>query len=276
MSDLETAGSAVFGTPELDSKPHWQISSNVLCNYMKKQEYLDMILNNQAIIPRYVMEPIEYLNLRDLKKICFPMTCFCDIPFSKVGTHMSRYGEYGIGLDKVAVQERYRIQPIHYMSDNSPLVDDFRDAFLKFYEAEDGINASNEILVDYLVSTLVYMKPIWGQEKNQKGELESYIYQDECEWRYIPSDNFPEEFRPLVLPQHETTDYAKEAFSTALAKHTECWLSFDWEDVRHLMVPDELAVKNTISTIENLSMSEDEKHILISKIEISRRFVDNM
>ena len=37
----------------------------------------------------------------------------CDIPFSKVSTHMSRYGEYGIGLDKEAVLKNYGIQPIH-------------------------------------------------------------------------------------------------------------------------------------------------------------------
>lgn len=276
MSDLEITDPSVFGTPELENRPRWKISSNVLCNYMKKQEYLDMVLKNQAIIPRYVMEPIEYLNLGDLKKICFPMTCFCDIPFSKVGTHMSRYGEYGIGLDKVAVQERYRIQPIHYMSDNSPLTDDFRSAFLNFYGTEKRVEESVEVLLNYLLSTLVYMKPIWGQEKNKKGELERYIYQDECEWRYIPSDNFPDELGPFILPQHETTDNARDAFSAALAKHTECWLSFEWKDVRYLMVPDDAALKKTISTIESLSLSEDERHILISKIEISGRFADNM
>lgn len=112
---------------DLGNVLHWNNSSNVLCNYMKKQEYLDRIIKNQAIIPRYVIEPIEYLKLKDLKKICFPMTCFCDIPFSKVSTHMSHYGEYGIGLDKEAVLKRYRIQPIHYINDNSPLTDDFRE-----------------------------------------------------------------------------------------------------------------------------------------------------
>ena len=76
---------------------HWNLSSNVLCNYMKEQSYLDLILKNRAIIPRYVIEPVKYLAIDGLDQICFPMTCFCDIPFSKVSVHMSRYGEYGIG-----------------------------------------------------------------------------------------------------------------------------------------------------------------------------------
>lgn len=263
-------------TPDLGNTLHWRNSSNVLCNYMKKQEYLDMILKNQAIIPRYVMEPIGYLNLGDLKKICFPMTCFCDIPFSKVGTHMSRYGEYGIGLDKVAVLRSFRIQPIHYMNENSPLTDDFRRAFMSFFNSDTRVDESAEVLLDYLLSTIVYMKPIWGQEKNKEGNLENYVYQDECEWRYIPSDYFPEELRPIILPQAETSDNARDVFSKALARHKECWLKFNWEDVRYLMVPDEMAVKATIATIEGLELERDEKHLLISKIEISRRFSDNM
>lgn len=263
-------------TPDLGNNLHWNNSSNVLCNYMKKQEYLNLVLKNQAIIPRYVIEPVGYLNLGTIKKICFPMTCFCDIPFSRVGTHMSRYGEYGIGLDKVAVLRNYRIQPIHYMNESSPLTDDFKEAFLKFANSESAPAESTEVLLDYLVSTLMYMKPIWGQEKNKEGNLEKYVYQDECEWRFIPADNFPDELRPIVLRQRETTEKGRDAYSVALANHKECWLSFDWNEVHYLMVPDEKAARETITTIESLDMDESEKHWLISKIEISRRFSDNM
>lgn len=262
--------------PNLKNKLHWNNSSNVLCNYMQKQQYLDMIIKNQAIIPRYVMEPVGYLNLGDLKKICFPMTCFCDIPFSKVSTHMSRYGEYGIGLDKETVLQKYRIQPIHYMNEHSPLTDDFNKAFMTFYSSENRVDETMEVLLDYLLSTIVYMKPIWGMEINKDGNLEEYVYQDECEWRYIPSDNFPVELRPIILPQIETTDNAKEVFSKALAKHEECWLKFNWDDVRYLIVPDEKSLKETITTITSLNLTEEEKYLLISKIEISSRFSDNM
>ena len=262
--------------PELGDELHWNNSSNVLCNYMKKQEYLNLILKNQAIIPRYVIEPVGYLNLGDLKSICFPMTCFCDIPFSKVGSHMSRYGEYGIGVDKVAVLKKYKIQPIHYMNENSPLTDDFRNAFMSFYNSDIRVDNSAEVLLDYLLSTMVYMKPIWGWEKNKEDNLEKYVYQDECEWRYIPADHFPEDLKPIILRQRETSKNSRDAFSKALANHEECWLKFKWEDVRYLIVPDEIALKATIATIEKLNLEEEEKHMLIAKIEISRGFLDNM
>lgn len=260
-------------TPELGNNLHWNISSNVLCNYMKKQEYLDLILKNAAIIPRYVLENLDYLSLGNVRSICFPMTCFCDIPFSKVSTHMSRYGEYGIGLDKQAVLNKYRVQPIHYMSGASPLIDDFRQAFQT--ARSEKLEGASKTLAAYLTSSLMYMKPISGFEENKDGEKELYVYQDECEWRYIPSDNFPDELH-LILKQNETSVRAKEKYSMALRNHTECWLSFDWQDVRYIMVPDEMAVKHTIKTIKNLDMEEEEMLVLISRIEISKRFSDNM
>lgn len=261
------------GIPELGNSLHWNNSSNVLCNYMKEQKFLNLILQKSAIIPRYVIEPVDYLNLQDIRKICFPMTCFCDIPFSKVSTHMTHYGEYGIGLDKKAVLEKYRVQPIHYINENSPLAEDFREAFQ--VSLDEKFIGKARILANYLTSTLMYMKPIWGLETNDKGIRKEYVYQDECEWRYIPSDNFPENLH-LILKQGETTEKGKDEYTKALENHNECWLKFEWSEVRYIIVPDEAAVKNTIATIRTLEITESEKDLLISKIEISRRFAENM
>ena len=50
-------------TPELEQNLHWHNSSNVLCNYMREPEYLIKILKKQAIIPRYVTEPLDFLKV---------------------------------------------------------------------------------------------------------------------------------------------------------------------------------------------------------------------
>lgn len=258
------------GTPQLEQQLHWNNSANVLCNYMKEQGYLDLILKNRAIIPRYVIEAVKYLNIKELDQICFPMTCFCDIPFSKVSTHMSHYGEYGIGLDKTAVLKKYTIQPVHYMNEKSALTADFREAFGSFYKTEEKFFQGSRTLLNYVASTLMFMKPIWGYENGRE-----YVYQDECEWRYIPSTNFPKSLQ-LILPQSETSETGKNKYSEAIGQHPECWLQFEWSEVKYIIVPDEAAVKNTIQTIESLELDENERHMLISKIEISRRFSDDM
>lgn len=260
------------GTPELEGRLHWGNSSNALCNYMKEQNFLDLILKNRAIIPRYVIERLDYLDIKGLPSICLPMTCFCDIPFSKVSTHMSRYGSYGIGLNKTSVLENCRIQPIHYINDKSPLADDFKEAFRTFYKSDEVLSGNAKILLNYLVSTLAYMKPICGLEDGTPGK---YVYQDECEWRYIPSDHFPKDLH-LILPQSETTELGRQTYSEALVSHPECWFHFQWADVKYIIVPDEVAAKNTIGTILSLNLEPDEKHLLISKIEISARFSDDM
>lgn len=119
------------------------------------------------------------------------------------------------------------------------------------------------------------MKPISGLVDNKDGGKDAYVYQDECEWRYVPSDNFPGSLH-LILKQKETTITAQKMYSDALRNHEECWLKFEWKDVRYIIVPNEAAVKNTIATIRTLEISEPDKDVMISKIEISKHFSDNM
>lgn len=267
-------GENFSGVPDLGNTLLWKNSSNVLCKYLKEQIFLDSILEKLAIVPRYVVEPLDYLKLGDINKICFPMTCFCDIPFSKVSTHMSHYGRYGIGLDKKSVIKKYRIQPIHYINDDSPLADDFKEAFLT--SLKGTITEKEEILANYIASTLMYMKPIWWIEQDENGNSREYVYQDECEWRYIPSDHFPTELH-LILKQHEMTKKGIKTYNEVLEKHPECWLKFEWSEVRYIIVPDEAAVKHTISVINGIEEITDlQREMLISKIEISKHFSEDM
>lgn len=106
--------------PIIPSCLHWYNSSNILCNYMREVDYLKLILDNQAIIPRYVIEPLDYLSIPKLERIAFPMTCFCDIPFSRAIHHMTNYGTYGIAFNKQTLIEKAHVQPIHYINVASP------------------------------------------------------------------------------------------------------------------------------------------------------------
>ena len=275
MEEKEISNSGFLSLRDnIEFFPRWRNSSNVLCNYMRKKEYLERIIRMKAITPRYNIEPIDYLGIENHDRLCFPMTCFCDIPFSKVATHMSRYGEYGIGFSKESLIKQHRVQPIQYVNPDSPLACDFKDAFLA---AEKNENISEGLvltLLNYLTTTLLYMKPIYGYESNASGEQVFTNYQDECEWRYIPS-SFPENLE-LIIGQDRATSTTKETYSDALANHSECWIDFDWDDVIYLIVPDEAAAKDIIKTIMELELSLQEKYLLISKIEISKHFTENM
>lgn len=264
----------MLGTPEIEPKLHWNNSSNVLCNYMKEPEYLEMILKNQAIIPRYVIEPLDYLNIQNLQKIAFPMTCFCDIPFTKVGNHMTSYGRYGIALSKQEIIQKFKVQPIHYMNPQSPLVADFKEAFVSYYRSERRVHQEDQVLLDYILSTLLYMKPI-SKIEIIDGTSRPYIFQDECEWRYIPTDGFPSSI-PLLMKEDQITEKGKNAYSHVLEEHPETWIKYDWEDVRYIIVPDEPALERIINVIRQLPIGDVIKYMLSSRIEISNRFTEDL
>lgn len=111
-------------------------SANTLFHFMTKQEYLDSILRRRAIIPRYCIETIDYLNIhndtRVFNEAAILQKCFCDIPFHKLAdsfavngvgdvyeslskderadleknnTHFAYYGEYAVPFRKVGAKE---------------------------------------------------------------------------------------------------------------------------------------------------------------------------
>ena len=262
------------GTAKLPDRLKWNNSANILCNYMKEPEFLEMILKNQAIIPRYVIEPLDYLRIEGLHKIAFPMTCFCDIPLSKVNGHMSRYGRYGIALDKQAIISKFNVQPIHYINPLSPLANDFKTAFSQYYRTEKAVHPEDQVLLDYLISALMYMKPISGIEEIE-GTRKPYVFQDECEWRFIPSANFPDTLT-LTLAERGATKKKKNYYSQALLDHKETWLNFDWEDIRYIIVPDEASLKRIIEQIKELPLGDTQRYLLISRIEVSMRFSEDL
>ena len=63
-------------------------SANTLFHFMTKPEYLESILRRKAIIPRYCVETIDYLNIHNgthsFNEAAILQKCFCDIPFHKV------------------------------------------------------------------------------------------------------------------------------------------------------------------------------------------------
>ena len=118
------------------------IKSNSLFHFTPKEEYLLDILEN-GFWPRYCFEDIEWLIPKDLKNelekqeednfletltkelvksnissIAYPMSCFCDIPLSKITAHTDFYGSFGLGMTK-EWGIRKRLNPIFYLSDNS-------------------------------------------------------------------------------------------------------------------------------------------------------------
>ena len=248
-------------------------SANILCNYMTKIEYLKEVIRNMAFIPRYVEENLEYLNVQDLHMIAFPMTCFCDIPLTKVKNHMGVYGEYGVAIKKKVCIER-DVQPILYLNNSARLKNDLSEALSKLLH-EDPITPEWRILPDTMLSVLLYSKPIVGyMSRDEWDKPQRLLFKDECEWRYIPS--VPENM-PLIIPQDDNTKKGRKYYSKALARDRSTWFPFQVDEIEYIIVPNEAAAIEMISAIRLMKgKSQTDKHKLISKIEIADKFKANL
>lgn len=239
-------------------------SANVLFNFMPKLEFLKFILKNKAIIPRYVEEALNYLQIEEVNKLVFPMTCFCDISIKRLIPHTKFYGYYGIGLNKYWGIEK-GIQPIHYINVHSDLHKDFTTAFELAYQ-NSNMTETETSVTDYLLSSILFTKPLIG-EMPRNGEMVGKIFHDEKEWRYIPKSTELNEM-PFFIPEEHQNSTAYHSYSLGLHALPQIWLNFTADDIKYLAIKDESDRTELIEYIlsENVTFDELDKYKLISKI----------
>lgn len=244
-------------------------SANILCNYMRKSEYLKDIIKNMAFIPRYFEEKLDYLNLTEIQSISFPMTCFCDIPLSKVGNHIKNYGAYGIALDKQIYQKK-DIQPIQYINPSSDFCKILSQSFERLISQKINLPDDYNYIYDCMLSHLLYIKPILGYMERQQNQCEFLNFKDECEWRFVPT--LPEEL-PMILPKNHNNDNGRRYYSDALEGIRETWLDFEINDIKYIIVPDKNEADTIINfIIDEINIEESKKYQLISKLELAENF----
>ena len=253
---------------------HSATSANILCKYMDKLDYLYEILKASAIKPRYVEEIIDYLDITDFSSITIPMICFCDIPFSKVSKHTKNYGRFGIAFYKENCFNK-NVQPVTYINPNSNYYSDFRDTINELLNSEDVLEDKWRFLSDFMLTQLVYSKPIVGEMNTREGK-KTLLFKDECEWRYIPK--LPKDMN-LVLKPEEASPEGRAIFNKALAseKCKDTWFCFTPDEICYLIVSNESEASDLIDFINSrdLKLDRKTKNKLISKIEIASKIVQD-
>ncbi|MBI9013871.1 MAG: hypothetical protein JEZ08_16675 [Clostridiales bacterium] len=252
-----------YTVTEIDAYPYFEQSANVLFKFLKEPDYLKQLLAKKSILPRYSEEPVEYLNLKNIEKIAFPMSCFCDIHLSKIKPHVSFYGFYGIGLKKSWGIDK-GIQPVQYMNTESHLCKSLENIFKASMENID--NEQFESYSDHVLMQLLYVKPITG-EMYRDGEYLSKTFHDEKEWRYIPEMKEAVTSLPLIIPQKNMVTANIKLYSDAIEQSKELWLDFNYSDIKYIIVKTENDRDELIDFICNeITISINDNRILISKI----------
>lgn len=232
-----------------------QQSADTLFHFVGELEHLTSILKNDALIPRYCMENVDYLQIPH-KCIAYPMICFCDINLHKIHEHVKFYGGYGIAFSKIWGINR-GIQPVQYVNNCSALCKDFSEAF-RMAEGSTYTDKAH----DFLLSQMCFLKPIEGNMERKSKSIHKN-FTDECEWRFVPGVSSEE--LPQVLVDDDVV--RKELFSKSLIEAKNVWLNFLFDDIKYIIVKNrEDADKIIKIIIAKRNIKRFEKYSLISKI----------
>lgn len=233
-------------------------SANSLFHFTNKIRYLKEEIKGKCMVPRYCEEDASFLNLDNLQTIAYPMICFCDIKLHNIFSHAEYYGHYAIAFSK-DFGIKNNIQPIMYLNINSQYCTSLQKAFRSY--TSDIDDTSYEIIADTIIYTISYIKPLEGQ---QKGITKNF--HDEQEWRFIP-DVAMTEMPYFIINASERNKYL-ENLNNTLMMIDKVKLKFEYNDIQYLFVNKQEDRDELISFIIRLSISEEEKYLLISKISV--------
>ena len=242
------------------------IQADTLFTFSKQLSYIIPSIKEMVISPRYCVEDISYLKIKDLKKIAYPMKCFCDINLHRIQEHLQWYGYYGLAFTK-AWGMHNRIQPVHYINPESELRKDFTTAFSAALKATtDNESAAQIKMKNYLLHQLMYFKPYDGkmQERDTR-KLKRKCFMDECEWRFVP-DVSKIEFEQVLL-DHSVYDVGLLTdLSNSMMGIREISLGFDYSDLKYIIVKTLDDFQELANVIVGLKLDKIKEQQLFSKI----------
>lgn len=108
--------------------PSSELQADTLFNFVNDLKNIIKPLQNRMLTPRYCIEDITYMKIEGIKRIAFPMKCFCDINFHRLGSHIGWYGNYGLAFKK-DWSLKNGVQPVQYINEHSMQREDFTEAF---------------------------------------------------------------------------------------------------------------------------------------------------
>ena len=241
------------------------IQPDTLFTFTTEFKWLISMLKNKMISPRYCSEDIEYLKIDGIKKIAYPMRCFCDINLQKLDYHMSWYGNYGIAFEKSWGMQN-DIQPVHYLNENSTLRKDISDTFQRILKEGDKEETEKQIMLkDYLLHELMFYKPYQGNFVNRNtNEKSKKCFCDECEWRYVP--NVRGIGLKQAIPEHEIPNTGLlTTYSNSMDGIAEVSLCFEYNEIKHIIIPTLDEYRQLVENIDLWKLG-DEKYDILSKI----------
>ena len=197
-----------------------------LFHFTRSFDTLSAILVGGSFWPQFCLEDASWIRNRPTQ-LAFCVTCFCDIPLSKLDGHRDIFGSYGIGLSK-DWGLRNGLNPVVYINKDSPIIAMLREAFGSsdhLYEAlgSDAYTSAIELAA--------YCKPYQGIVRRKAGEVPVTFY-DEHEWRYVPRTIYK-----TTQFFFDTIEHPEKNRLQQLSLETKRFsIGFEADDIRYIVV----------------------------------------
>lgn len=226
------------------------LSSNTLIHFTEEKECIKGILQ----------ENFKVFNCREsivlgggLASWIIPMVSFCDIPLSEIKDHISKYGDYGVGMTKEWAIRR-GLNPVLYIAQQSTLSESYRRAWNCFNVAE-GLDAhqwtdGQKALAD----VLRYIKNYEGELSRKGQTTPDYRFSDEREWRYVPA--YSEACDMLLSASWYDFDDNKQISDSKLDSYQ---LEFEPNDIKYIIIKSDTEIGEFI---DHLRRAKGKKYSL--------------
>lgn len=269
-----------------DPKDFSKQSANTLFNFMRNIDYLITDIENLTMYPRYVIEDVDYLNLKyggqSLQTVAFPMLCFCDIHLHKLPHHVEKdeitgsvgYGKYGIGLSKVWC-EKNGLQPITYLNKNSNSKKDLEQLMNKGLATLYDNLFLDEEFFNYVLNNLRLSKPLTGTMQMDGKRVEKNFH-DEREWRYIPDMSAVDmdDFLNNVTKPNKMTKNILDNMSKTLTNEPTTHLNLTIDAINYIFVATNSDRDKMIEIIKKKWSSDiNTAMLLVSKLVVYEQIV---
>lgn len=215
--------------------------SSTLFHFTRSIDFLQSILKN-GFMPRYCLEDTRWFGLPSIDVLAYPMSCFCDIPLSRIAEHTGFYGSYGIGMTK-DWGLRNSLAPVIYSPPKSsaPRAVEYimRSRVSSGAKKANTEKAAKEAAFGAL---LAFIKPLSGQMMIGGVLTEKEFYQ-ESEWRYVPSVSGWD-----LIMLKETYEKERDKRNAQMGDHAA---RFTPQDVRYIFVAREHEIPGMFDFITN-------------------------
>lgn len=221
------------------------ISSQSLFHFTGSLSILKKILKDQHFLVRECEE-----HHWGGYKFSVPMACFCDIPLSKISSHINQYGCYGIGMSSQWANKK-KLCSMIYVRNKSELSNWVNKTLERIAtHPDDTVNVETLYLLSRIKK---YRGKIPNKKGDKTGKEELVFFYDEREWRFVPKKLTIQDIK--IRKEDELSD---------LQNIDE--LPFELLDIKYIIIKNESERKEMIDAIDKKKSDKKSLNLLKSKI----------